>query len=68
MNGQASLTALMSAFGRVYHARNNPKPIFNDACAGKLMLDEEYERIGRYILSGMDFFAPDWKFQTRCIS
>lgn len=61
MNDKASLTALMSAFGRVYHARNDPKPIFNDACAGKLMLDGEYERIGRYILSGMDFFAPDQK-------
>lgn len=61
MNDKASLTALMSAFGRVYHARNEPNPIFNDACAGKLMLDEEYEMIGRYILSGMDFFAPDQK-------
>lgn len=61
MNNKASITALMSAFGRAYHAQNEPDPIFNDVCAGKLMIDEEYEMIAKYILSGMDFFAPDQK-------
>lgn len=61
MQNQASLTALMSAFGRAFHAENEFAPIFNDSLAGALMTREEYGAMGHYILSGLDFFAPERK-------
>ncbi len=61
MNNQTSITALMSAFGRAYHAEHAEKPIFADVKARELMTEEEYAMIASYILSGMDFFAPDKK-------
>lgn len=61
MKDQASVTALMSAFGRAYHAQNDPQPILNDGVARALMTDEEYAAMGGYILGGLDFFAPERK-------
>lgn len=59
MNDKASLTALMSAFGRAYHNETADAPVFADTVARKLLTDEEFEKIGGYIVGGMDFFAPD---------
>lgn len=59
MENQSSLTALMSLFGRVYHAENDEPIIFNDALSRQLMTKSEYEQIYRYMLGGIDFFAPD---------
>lgn len=56
-----SITSLMSAFGRAYHSENEVNPIFNDKISHKLMTDEEYNSIGKYILGGIDFFAPELK-------
>ncbi|MGN0608127.1 MAG: class I SAM-dependent methyltransferase [Oscillospiraceae bacterium] len=61
MNGKASITALMSAFGRAFHSEKDANPIFDDRAAKKLMTEEEYLGIGKYILEGMDFFAPEKK-------
>lgn len=61
MNNKASITSLMSAFGRAYHALNEKSPVFSDCLARKLLSDEEYDSIGKYILSGIDFFEPDKK-------
>lgn len=61
MNQQASITALMSAYARAYHAENDPNPIFADGLARQLMSDQEYADMGSYIFSGMDFLAPDKK-------
>lgn len=61
MDGTASITALMSAFGRAFHAENEPNPIFNDSKVRELITDGEYEAIGKYILGGIDFFAPEKK-------
>lgn len=61
MNQQASITALMSAYARAYHAENDPDPIFADSLARQLMTDQEYDDMGSYILSGADFLAPDKK-------
>ncbi|MGN0243478.1 MAG: class I SAM-dependent methyltransferase, partial [Lachnospiraceae bacterium] len=52
---------LMSAFGRAYHTQNAENPIFVDTKVRELMTDEEYSMIAHYILSGIDFFAPDKK-------
>lgn len=61
MNGKASITALMSAFGRAFHSEKDANPIFDDRAAKKLMTEEEYRGIGKYILEGMNFFAPEKK-------
>mgnify|MGYP004668678095 CR=1 FL=1 len=61
MNDKSSITALMSAFGRAFHAENEQNPIFADTMAKQLLTDEEYNLIGNYILQGIDFFAPDKK-------
>lgn len=61
MKNEASITSLMSAFGRAYHSANENNPIFDDYEARSLISDEEYEAIGNYILGGIDFFAPDKK-------
>ena len=61
MNNGTSITALMSAFGRAYHAEHAENPIFADTKARELMTDEEYSMIAAYILGGIDFFAPDKK-------
>lgn len=61
MNDKTSITALMSAFGRAFHTENERNPIFSDDKARELMTDEEYASIGKYILGGIDFFAPEKK-------
>ena len=61
MENKASMTSMMSAFGRAYHNAHARDPIFRDTMAGELMTDAEYRAIGGYILSGIDFFAPDKK-------
>lgn len=64
---KTSITALMSAFGRAYHALNADNHIFADTKVRELMTDEEYSMIADYIISGIDFFAPDKKdsFENR---
>lgn len=58
---KTSITALMSAFGRAYHTQNAENLIFFDTKVRELMTEEEYSMIAGYILSGIDFFAPDKK-------
>ncbi len=59
MENKASITALMSAFGRAYHAENEPHPVFRDHLAHALMTDEEYKSVAGYILQGAPFFEPE---------
>ena len=59
MNSQASITALMSSFGRAFHAENEYHPVFVDPLAKELMTAEEYESVQGYILNGARFFEPD---------
>ena len=71
MENKSSMTALMSASGRAYHTAVAQRPVFADTAAGELMTEEEYRMIAGYILSGMDFFAPEKKEalqagRTRC--
>ena len=61
MDNKSSMTALMSAFARAYHFKTAKKPVFADSAAAKLMTENEYEGIEKYILSGIDFFAPELK-------
>lgn len=61
MENKASLTSLMSSFGRVYHAEHDRPLLFHDAHSRALMTDEEYWQIRQFLLSGIDFFAPEKK-------
>ena len=59
MNNKASITALMSSFGRAFHAENEKYPIFADCLAKDLMTEEEYCAVQGYILGGAKFFEPE---------
>ena len=43
MENKASITALMSAFGRAWHTEHEENPIFADHKAKALLTDEEYK-------------------------
>lgn len=59
MNNRQSMTALMSAFVRAYHAERSDDPVFADTKARELMTETEYEAIKGYILGGVDCLAPE---------
>lgn len=59
-----SITALMSAFGRAFHAENEKNPVFSDTLAKSLMTEDEYNSVGDYIFSGAEFFEPERDFST----
>ena len=59
MNNKASITALMSSFGRAFHATNEKHPVFEDYLAKELMTGEEYTAVQNYILGGAQFFEPE---------
>ena len=59
MNNKASITALMSSFGRAFYAENEDHPVFADHLAKNLMTEEEYTAVQGYILGGAQFFEPE---------
>ena len=59
MDQKASITALMSAFGRAFHAENEEHPVFADHLAKELMTEEEYSAVQGYLLGGAKFFEPE---------
>lgn len=62
MNNKTSITALMSSFGRAFHAENEEHPVFVDDLAKNLMTEEEYTAVQNNILGGAQFFEPDMDF------
>ena len=59
MNNKASITALISSFGRAFHAENEEHPVFGDFLAKELMTAEEYAAVQSYLLGGAQFFEPE---------
>lgn len=59
MNQKASITALMSLFGRAFHTENEAHPVFADHLAKELMTAEEYAAVEGYILGGALFLEPE---------
>ena len=55
-----NLTALISAFARAYHYRNNDAWVFADSLAEKMLTDEEYAAISQNMSQGISFFAPSF--------
>ncbi|MCU6710176.1 class I SAM-dependent methyltransferase [Paenibacillus sp. J5C_2022] len=60
-----SLTALVSAFARAYHAEQNEIMIFDDSLARQLLTDEEYESIAANMSQAIAFFRPDFAGTAR---
>ena len=59
MNKKVGITALMSSFGRAFHAENEEHAVFADYLAKELMTAEEYDAVQGYILGGAKFFEPE---------
>ena len=53
-----NMTALVSAFARAYHYRNNDTWVFADELAQKLLTEEEYASVSGSMADGIAFFAP----------
>lgn len=56
--GQPSMTSLLSAFARAYHV-GTEQPMLRDEVVRKLLTEEEYAQISRYILEGRAFLMPE---------
>ncbi|MFX3633212.1 MAG: class I SAM-dependent methyltransferase [Candidatus Pristimantibacillus sp.] len=56
----SSLTALVSAFSRAYHAEHNQIKIFDDLLARQLLTDEEYANIASNMSRAIALFQPDF--------
>lgn len=56
-----SMTALVSAFARAYHAGRKGAKIFEDRYAWRLLSDEEHEQIGAHMASWVSFFDPAFR-------
>ena len=50
MEDKSSITALMSAFGRAFHAENEEYPVFRDDLAREWMTAEEDAALQSYVL------------------
>lgn len=56
---QVSVTALISAYIRSYHAEHDKAKVFDDFLARQLLTEEEYLSIGQNLSAGINFFAPE---------
>ena len=64
-NNESSLTSLVSAFSRAYHAKEDRPIIFNDYVAQDLLLPEEYQAISTNMTNGLAFFSPKMAEQLK---
>ncbi|MBS5661667.1 MAG: class I SAM-dependent methyltransferase [Clostridiales bacterium] len=60
MRQPKSMTALVSAFSRAYHFKNNTVRIFEDSIAEKLLSQAEYQQIADHMSRGISFFNPSF--------
>jgi methyltransferase (TIGR00027 family) len=56
---QVSITALISAFARAYHALYDTPKIFDDFLAAQMLTEEEFTGIGRNLAQAIHFFDPE---------
>jgi len=55
---RASITALVNAYVRAYHAQENGPKIFDDFVARDLFTDHEFHEMGEKLASSLAFFDP----------
>lgn len=58
---QTSMTALVSAFARAYHAARPGDKVFDDTAARRLLSEEEYRTIAESMTEGIGFFCPGFR-------
>lgn len=58
-NNKASVTALVTAYGRIYHSINESPKIFDDFLGKELMTEDEYESIGDKLAESIVLFLPE---------
>lgn len=56
-----NMTALVSAFARLYHTKNSNIKIYNDMYAEKIITEDEYNEISTNMKNGISFFNPNYK-------
>ena len=56
-----NMTALVSAFARLYHIKNSDIKIYNDMYAEKIITEDEYYEISTNMKNGISFFNPNYK-------
>lgn len=56
-----NMTALVSAFARLYHIKNSNIKIYNDMYAEKIITEDEYYEISTNMKNGISFFNPNYK-------
>jgi methyltransferase (TIGR00027 family) len=61
---KASMTAVVSAFARAFHANNDSPIIFNDDLAYDFIGEEQYNQVASNMLNGYPFFAADEPVQV----
>ena len=57
---QSNMTALVSAFTRAYHSKNNKIKVFDDSMAVKFLTEKEYWQISSSMGQGIHYFNPDF--------
>lgn len=55
-----NMTALVSCFARAYHTKHDRQCIYRDDLAEKILTDKEYKEIAYNMISGINFFNPDF--------
>ena len=56
---EASLTAIVSAFSRAYHVKEDYPVIFSDTFAQYFLTDEEYMAVSQNMTRGIQFFSSE---------
>ena len=51
-----NMTALISAFSRIYHTKNSNIKIYNDIYGEKLITEKEYNQISKNMQNGIPIF------------
>lgn len=55
------MTALISAFVKIYHANNSNIKIYNDKYVEKIISKKEIDEISENMKKGISFFNPNYK-------
>lgn len=56
---KASITAMISAYGRAYHAKYDHPKIFDDYLASQMLTEQEFTSLSKNLVMALPFFAPD---------
>ena len=57
---QSNMAALVSAFARAYHSKNNEIKVFDDSLAAKILTEKEYGQISSSMVQGIHYFNPNF--------